>query len=58
MTAAIQDDLIARGLAPETQLVDMGYVEADMLVSSQHKGMDLRQSRYIQEIINSLVDSG
>jgi transposase len=41
VTEAIQDDLAARSLKPETQLVDMGYVEADLLVSSQQKGIDL-----------------
>jgi transposase len=41
VTETIQDDLVTRGLAPETHLVDMGYVEADLLVSSQQKGIDL-----------------
>jgi transposase len=41
VTETIQDDLAARELAPETQLIDMGYVEADLLVSSQKKGIDL-----------------
>lgn len=37
----IQNDLIAKSLQPETQLVDMGYIEAGLLVSSQNKGIDL-----------------
>ncbi len=41
MTEQIQDDLIAKGLEPETQLVDMGYMEADLLVSSQNRGIEL-----------------
>ncbi len=41
MTDQIQDRLIGRGLAPETQLVDMGYMEADLLVSSQDKGIEM-----------------
>jgi transposase len=41
VTETIQDDLAARGLKPETQLVDMGYIETDLLVSSQQKGIDL-----------------
>jgi transposase len=41
MTDPIQDKLIAKGLTPETQLVDMGYMEADLLVSSQDKGIEL-----------------
>jgi transposase len=41
MTEQIQDSLIAKGLGPETQLVDMGYMEADLLVSSQNKGIEL-----------------
>lgn len=40
-TLQIQDDLIARGYQPKTQLVDMGYMEADLLVTSQSKGIDL-----------------
>lgn len=40
-TEQIQDDLIAKDRQPETQLVDMGYMEADLLVSSQNKGIDL-----------------
>ena len=41
VTEQIQDNLIAKGLQPETQLVDMGYMEADLLVSSQEKGIEL-----------------
>jgi transposase len=41
MTEQIQDDLITKGLQPEQQLVDMGYMEADLLVSSQNKGIEL-----------------
>ena len=37
MTAAIQEDLAQHHLLPEQQLVDSGYVDADLLVSSQHK---------------------
>ena len=41
MTERIQDALLAKNLQPETHLVDMGYMEADLLVSSQHKQIDL-----------------
>jgi transposase len=41
VTAVIQDDLAARNLLPETQMVDEGYVETDLLVTSQKKGVDL-----------------
>jgi transposase len=41
VTEQIQESLIDRGLAPEKQLVDMGYMEADLLVSSQDKGIEL-----------------
>jgi transposase len=37
----IQEDLLARDLAPETMLVDSGYIEADLLVSSAKRGIDL-----------------
>lgn len=40
-TGEIQDDLEQRGLLPEVMLVDEGYVEADLLVSSQLRGVDL-----------------
>jgi transposase len=41
MTAAIQDNLAARELLPEVQLVDEGYMDTDLLVTSQQKGVDL-----------------
>ena len=41
VTEKIQADLAQRDLLPEIQLVDEGYVEADLLVSSQAKGVDL-----------------
>lgn len=41
VTEVIQDDLASRGLKPEVHLVDMGYVETDLLVNSQNKGIDL-----------------
>jgi transposase len=40
-TGKIQDELITKGLKPNTHLVDEGYMEADLLVSSQKKGIDL-----------------
>lgn len=41
MTARIQDDLARKNLFPEIQLVDEGYMEIDLLVESQKKGLDL-----------------
>lgn len=41
VTEKIQDDLIARGLEPEVHLADGGYMDADNLVSSQEKEIDL-----------------
>lgn len=41
MTEKIQDDLAARNLKPETQIVDQGYVEIELLMSSMEKGIDL-----------------
>jgi transposase len=41
VTETIQDDLAARGLKPDVQLIDMGYMETDLLVNSQKKGIDL-----------------
>ena len=41
MTAKIQENLIERNLQPETQIVDQGYVEIELLLSSQQKGIDL-----------------
>jgi transposase len=40
-TQPIQDDLASRDLLPETHLVDQGYTEVDLLVSSQQRGVDL-----------------
>lgn len=41
VTTIVQDDLAARDLLPETHLVDEGYMETDLLVASQAKGVDL-----------------
>ena len=41
MTEAIQDDLIARDLSPETHWVDAGYVSTDNLLSSRQNDIDL-----------------
>jgi transposase len=41
VTERIQDELAARDLQPKTQIVDEGYVEIDLLVSSREKGIDL-----------------
>ena len=41
MTAPIQDNLAERDLLPELHLVDEGYMETDLLVTSQHNGVDL-----------------
>lgn len=41
LTKKIQDDLERRGLLPEVMLVDEGYIETDLLVSSQERGVDL-----------------
>ena len=41
MTPAIQADLVARGLAPQTHWVDAGYVNTDNLLNSQEQGIDL-----------------
>lgn len=35
MTAIIQENLAQRGLLPDEQIVDTGYVDAELLVSSQ-----------------------
>jgi transposase len=40
-TGKIQDDLERRDLLPEVMLVDEGYMETDLLVSSQERGVDL-----------------
>jgi transposase len=37
MTATIQEDLAKRDLLPEDQIVDTGYVDAQLLVGSQQK---------------------
>jgi transposase len=42
MTATIQEDLAQHHLLPDEQIVDTGYVDADLLVSSQqHYGIKL-----------------
>lgn len=41
LTQAIQADLVARELAPQTHWVDAGYVNTDNLLSSQAQGIDL-----------------
>jgi transposase len=41
VTARIQEDLAAQGRLPEIQLVDEGYMEIDLLLDSQKKGVDL-----------------
>lgn len=41
VTEKIQHDLVAQDRAPETHLVDAGYTEAEVLLSSQQKGIDL-----------------
>jgi len=41
MRAKIQDDLIRRGLQPEIQLVDEGYMEINGLMDSRKKGIEL-----------------
>jgi transposase len=40
-TPIIQDDLAQRGLLPQTHLVDEGYMDTDILVSNQRRGVDL-----------------
>jgi len=40
-TAAIQQDLARRELAPERHIVDAGYTDAELLVTSQERGIDL-----------------
>lgn len=37
----IQDDLAAKDLLPEVQLVDQGYLETNLLVRCQERGIDL-----------------
>ncbi|TLM97945.1 IS5/IS1182 family transposase, partial [bacterium] len=41
VTTKIQADLSAQGRSPEIHLVDEGYMEIDLLVTSQKKGVDL-----------------
>src|SRR5690554_3814761 len=41
VTTTVHDDLAERGLLPETHLVDEGYMETDLLVDSQKRGVDL-----------------
>lgn len=41
LAGPIQKDLLSRDLGPETMLVDGGYIEADLLVSSAERGIDL-----------------
>lgn len=41
VTETIHDDLTDRELLPETHLVDEGYMETDLLVDSQKRGIDL-----------------
>jgi len=41
MTENIQNDLIKRNIKPETQIVDQGYVEFELLMRSLKKGIDL-----------------
>ena len=41
MTATIQEELVKAELKPEEQIVDTGYVNADLLVSSLQKGITL-----------------
>lgn len=41
MTATIQAQLVKTELKPEKQIVDTGYVDADLLVSSHQQGIKL-----------------
>jgi len=41
VTQTVQDDLEERDLLPQTHIVDEGYMETDLLVSSQKRGIDL-----------------
>ncbi len=41
VTEKIQDDLATKELLPDMHLVDEGYTETDLLVSSQKRGVDL-----------------
>ena len=41
MTAIIQEELVKAALKPEEQIVDTGYVDADLLSSSRQRGIKL-----------------
>jgi transposase len=41
LTRSIQDQLIGKGLKPDQQFVDSGYLESDLLFDSLQKGIDL-----------------
>lgn len=41
MTATIQEELVKAQLKPQEQIVDTGYVNADLLASSQKQGITL-----------------
>jgi transposase len=41
MTAPIQEELVQAGLKPEEQIVDTGYVDAELLASSHQRGIKL-----------------
>jgi len=41
LTRSIQDQLITKGLKPDQQFVDSGYLESDLLFDSLQKGIDL-----------------
>jgi len=41
VTTRIQDALASKGRLPEIQLVDEGYMEIDLLLTSQKRGIDL-----------------
>lgn len=41
VTTRIQDSLASKGRLPEIQIVDEGYMEIDLLLDSQNRGIDL-----------------
>ncbi len=41
VTTRIQNDLASKGRLPQVQLVDEGYMEIDLLLDSQNRGIDL-----------------
>jgi len=41
MTATIQEELVKAGLKPEEQIVDTGYVDAELLARSHQRGIKL-----------------